>query len=113
MGLRMTLYQWRHMPADMVVNDYIACPLVIHSTGFGLSEDVDIVSTDETSDVVSRQFHPQIVNPEDIDKIQMPVVTYDREATPGATTRCARFSAASCPWSRWARRAPGSRPGTS
>jgi len=80
-GLRRTLYQWRHMPGDMVVHDYIACPLAIHSTGYGLSEDVDIVQTDETSDVVSRHFHPQIVEPADIEKIQMPVVTHDEEAT--------------------------------
>ncbi len=80
-GLRRLLYQWRHLPADMVVDDYMPCPLVVRSTGFGLAEDVDIVKTDETSDVVSRHFHPHIVNPEDVDKIQMPQVTYDREAT--------------------------------
>jgi hypothetical protein len=80
-GLRRTLYQWRHMPGDMVVSDYIACPLVVHSTGFGISEDVDIVRTDEASDVVSRHFHRQIVEPEDIQKIEMPQVTYDRAAT--------------------------------
>jgi hypothetical protein len=80
-GLRRLLYQWRHLPADMVVDDYITCPLVIHSTGFGVREDVDIVKTDESSDVVSRHFHPHIVNPEDIDKIKLPQVTYDRETT--------------------------------
>ncbi len=30
--LRQTLYQWRHMPADMIVNDYVECPLAIEST---------------------------------------------------------------------------------
>jgi hypothetical protein len=79
--LRRLLYQWRHFPADMVVDDYIPCPLVIRDSGFGLSEDVDIVRTDEQSDVVSRHFHPQIVEPEDIAKIRLPVVTYDRAAT--------------------------------
>jgi hypothetical protein len=47
-GLRQLIYQWKHLPADMIVDDYFACPLVIHSTGFGLSEDVDIAKTDET-----------------------------------------------------------------
>jgi len=79
--LRREIYKWKHMPADMVVNDYIPCPLVIHNTEFGISEDVDIVKTDETSDVVSRHFNPQIVNPEDIEKIKMPVITHDEEAT--------------------------------
>ncbi len=80
-GLRQLLYQWRHMPADMIVDDYITCPLVIHSTGVGLLEDVDIVKTDETNEIVSRRFHRQICQPEDIEKIKMPQVSYDREAT--------------------------------
>ena len=79
--LRRTLYQWRHMPGDMIVNDYIACPKVIHSTGFGIQEDVDIIRTDEASSVVSRHFHRQITEPEDIDKIKTPVVTYDAQTT--------------------------------
>ena len=41
--LRKTLYQWRHLPGDMVVNDYLVCPLAFHSTDFGIIEDVDIV----------------------------------------------------------------------
>jgi hypothetical protein len=80
-GLRRLLYQWRHMPADMIVDDHITCPLVIQSSGYGLSEDVDIAKTDEASDVVSRRFHRQIVEPEDLEKIQVPRVRVDRGAT--------------------------------
>jgi len=80
-GLRRTLYQWRHMPGDMIVDPYLSCPKVIHSTGLGLSEDVDIVRTDEASGIVSRHFHRQIVDPEDIAKIKDPVITYDQAAT--------------------------------
>ncbi|MBN2128536.1 MAG: hypothetical protein JW741_03535 [Sedimentisphaerales bacterium] len=79
--LRKELYQWRHLPADMVVSDYLACPLAIHSTDFGIVEDVDIVRTDETSDVVSRHFKIQIKDPEDIEKIQMPRVTHNERVT--------------------------------
>ena len=75
--LRRTLYQWRHMPGDMIVDDYVTCLKVIHTTGLGISEDVDIVKTDEASGIVSRHFHQQITEPEDIDKIKFPQVTYD------------------------------------
>ncbi len=78
---RKELYQWRHLPADMVVSDYLACPLAIHSTDFGIVEDVDVVKTDETSDVVSRHFKIQIKSPEDIEKIKMPHITHDEKAT--------------------------------
>ena len=79
--LRRTLYQWRHLPGDMVVDDFVPCPLAIHSTDFGIIEDVDVVRTDATSDVVSRHFNIQIRDFADLDKIRMPVVTHNEEAT--------------------------------
>jgi hypothetical protein len=79
--LRKTIYQWKHLPGDMVVNDYLACPLEIHSTDFGVIEDVDVVKTDDTSDVVSRHFNVQIAEPEDIEKIKMPKITHIEKAT--------------------------------
>jgi hypothetical protein len=79
--LRRTLYQWRHLPADMIVSDYLACPLAIHSTDFGIIEDVDIVRTDEASDIYSRHFHIQIRDFDDLEKIRMPVVTHNQRAT--------------------------------
>lgn len=79
--LRRLLYQWRHLPGDMVVNDHLTCPLAIHSTDFGIIEDVDVVLTDEANDVVSRHFNVQIKNPEDIEKIKMPVIHHNVEAT--------------------------------
>ena len=79
--LRRTLYQWRHLPGDMIVNDYLTCPLAIHSTDFGILEDVDVISTDPATDIVSRRFHIQIRDFPDLEKIRMPVVTHNREAT--------------------------------
>ncbi|MGO9309387.1 MAG: hypothetical protein ACLQDL_10235 [Spirochaetia bacterium] len=79
--LRRTLYQWRHMRGDMVVSDFIECPLAIHSTDFGILEEVDIARTDASNDIISRHFHIQIRKPKDIEKIRMPVVTHDEETT--------------------------------
>ena len=79
--LRRTLYQWRHMPGDMVVSDVIECPLAIHSTDFGILEEVDVAKTDAANEIVSRHFHIQIREPKDIEKIRMPVVTHDKETT--------------------------------
>ena len=79
--LRRTLYQWRHMPGDMLVSDFIECPLAIHSTDFGILEDVEIARTDAANEIYSRHFHIQIRDPGDIEKIRMPVVTHDEETT--------------------------------
>ncbi len=79
--LRKTIYQWQHLPGDMVVSDFLVCPLAIHSTDFGIIEDVDIVRTDESSDVVSRHFNIQIKEMEDIDKIKLPRISHNEQAT--------------------------------
>jgi hypothetical protein len=52
--LRRLLYQCRHLPGDMIVNDYLTCPLELHSANLRILEDVDIVKTDATSNVVPR-----------------------------------------------------------
>jgi hypothetical protein len=81
--LRSTIYQWKHMRGDMVVGPgpVFTSPLVIRDSGFGISEDVDIVRTDDTNDVVSRRFHVQMQDEKDLEKILMPVVTHDQQAT--------------------------------
>ncbi len=79
--LRRTLYQWRHMPGDMIVSPYLACPLAVHSTDFGIIEDVDVARTDAASDVVSRHFKIQIRDFADLEKIRAPAVTHNEAAT--------------------------------
>jgi hypothetical protein len=79
--MRKTLYQWKHMPGDMIINPWLDCPLSIHSTDFGIIEDVDIAVTDTASEIVSRHFKIQISDWRDLDKIKMPVVTHNEKAT--------------------------------
>jgi len=80
-SLRKTIYQWEHMPCDMIVNDYLDCPIVYHTTDFGILEDVDTVFTDEKNDIYSRHFKIQIKEPGDIEKIKLPVITNMEKAT--------------------------------
>ncbi len=79
--LRRTIYQSKHMPGDMVVNDYIECPKVFHSTDFGILEKVETAHTDDENDIYSRHFEIQISEPEDIEKIKLPKITYMEKAT--------------------------------
>jgi hypothetical protein len=79
--LRRTIYQWDHMPVDMVVEAKFYSPLVIHDSGFGIDEDVLVVQQDERSDIVSRDFRPQIDSERDLEKIKTPIVTHDQEAS--------------------------------
>jgi hypothetical protein len=91
-GLRKLLYQWRHLPGDMVINDYLTCPLVWRSSGIGMAPEEDTVSSDETSAVVSHRYKPQFLVEKDIEKIQTPRVTLERDATEEAyDTMCAVY----------------------
>ena len=80
-GMRRTLYKWRHYPGDMTVSGVSTQPYCISDTGFGIEEQVDIVRTDPSNSVVSRHFHIQIKDEDDIAKIKRPVITHDEEKT--------------------------------
>ncbi|MDL2236309.1 hypothetical protein LJC56_00530 [Christensenellaceae bacterium OttesenSCG-928-K19] len=79
--LRRTIYQARHMPGDMVVDDFFSCQKVFHSTDFGILEKVETAHTDDENEIYSRHFEIQIKEPEDILKIKMPKITYLEKAT--------------------------------
>lgn len=84
--LRRILYQWRHMRDDMVIESKILSPLVVHDTGFGIDAHViraegDTRDRDPAVITGAADFEPVIKNEEDIEKIQMPQVEVDREAT--------------------------------
>jgi Txe/YoeB family toxin of Txe-Axe toxin-antitoxin module len=80
MEIRRTIYRWENMRVDMVVEPKIVRPLVINNSGFGIEvEDADITTVD--SDVHSRHFHIQIKEEDDIQKIKMPKISYDEDAT--------------------------------
>jgi len=86
MQVRRILYQWRHMPGDMVLEPKVFCQLAVHDTGFGIK--ADIVSVEEDagygrSRVItgSSHFEPVIKSEEDIEKIEMPYVEVDWKST--------------------------------
>lgn len=75
--LRRLIYRWRHMRTDMVIEPFVYSKLAISDTGFGFDKKFDMLKTDSTSNIMSRQFHSQINTEEDIEKIQMPEVTHN------------------------------------
>jgi hypothetical protein len=77
-GLRQTIYWWRHMRGDLVVDPVIFCPLAVEHSGIGIQVDEDIAETDEANDVVSHHYHATIRDPEDIEKISFPNIGHNR-----------------------------------
>jgi hypothetical protein len=79
--LRSNIYKNRHIPADMVVPPFIPVNKVIRSTGNGISVQEEILSTDENNNIVSHKYEDILQTEEDLEKLHLPVITYDREET--------------------------------
>ena len=80
-GLRRTLYRWRHMRVDMVVEPVVRMHKVIRSTGFGFGVVQDLAVDDPRNDVVGHYYHDQIRTDEDIARIHAPELGLDEQAT--------------------------------
>ncbi len=79
--LRRTIYQWQHMRADMVVEPTLPCYLIINDNNFGITVKKRTAPESVSSDIVSKEFIPQIKDYDDIEKIKDPVVTLDSVST--------------------------------
>ena len=79
--LRRTLYSWKHMPADMVVEPTITVPKAITGATFGITTDEDRAVIDPANDVVGHQYHDQLRTEEDLQKICMPDARLDETET--------------------------------
>jgi hypothetical protein len=79
--LRRTLYQWNHMPADMVVAPETIMPKVIRMDGYGIRVEDTTEAIDPNNDVVSHSFVDQLTTEDDVQKIRAPRITFDQEAT--------------------------------
>jgi len=79
--LRRTLYQWKHMPGDMVVDPVFPSPFILKNSGFGIQIEADVLETEKDREIASRHFHNQFASDEDIAKIHDPVIEVDRART--------------------------------
>jgi hypothetical protein len=80
-GLRRTLYQWRHMRADMVVSPYVEIPKVIRGEGFGIQVVERAAVLDPRNDVYGHAYIDQVATDDDLRKIRTPELSLDEEAT--------------------------------
>ncbi len=80
-GLRRTIYQWKHMPVDMVVLPTIQIPKVIRSTGFGVEIVEERAIVDPENDIVGHCYMDQLKTEEDLQKIRAPQLELDAPAT--------------------------------
>lgn len=79
--LRTNIYKYKHMPADMFLRPYIPVSKVVRSTGNGVNVQEKILKTDANNSIVSHAYTDQFQSDEDLEKLKIPVITYDSEMT--------------------------------
>ncbi len=80
-GLRRTLYCWRHMPVDMVVDNNLDIGKGIQGAGLGIKAVDDRAVTDPENSVVGHHYIDQLKTEDDLAKIKMPEISLDKKAT--------------------------------
>ncbi|MEG0910290.1 MAG: hypothetical protein RSF70_01770 [Ruthenibacterium sp.] len=80
-NLRRKIYQFEHMPADMVLPPYLLLPHVLQDENyrmFGIATKESTSSADAASDVVSHEYINQFESIQDVDKIKYTDLRADR-----------------------------------
>ena len=80
-NFRALLFKYRVFPADMYLKTSVGVGKVVHSTGNGLKIREETLKSDHKTHIVSHAYADQLPDDAALEKIQMPVITYDEEAT--------------------------------
>lgn len=80
-GLRRTLYAWRHLRADMVVEPVVVVPKVIRDDGFGVGTLERTLAIDPHNEIVSHSYVDQLASEEEVLRIRPPEIALDEAAT--------------------------------
>ena len=79
--LRETLYRWNHIQDDRVVENKIRVPKAISNTGFGMHIQEDLIAGEPGTAANSHDYKDILKNEDDIEKIQIPKISEDKEAS--------------------------------
>ena len=83
-SLRRALYQWDHFQVDLVIPPAFHVPKRVRSTGIGVDvRDVQIKG-DTGAYIASHEYTDQLRTEDDLAKLKLPEVRYDRQATEAA-----------------------------
>jgi hypothetical protein len=81
MRLRRTLYSWKHMRADMVVEPAVEIGKVIRGWDFGVHMVEQRAVSDPKNDVVGHFYEDQLKTEAEVEKIRPPRISLDEQAT--------------------------------
>ena len=77
--LRRRLFQWKYFPADMILTPFIPVHKVILNSGMGLKVKENLLGSG--GNISSHEYSDQLSAPDDLEKIKLPVIAYDKKST--------------------------------
>lgn len=79
--LRRSLYYWRHLEVDNIIEATLPCYMIIKDKGVGISRKEKTLKMDNISNISSVKFIQQIKNEDDLQRIKTPLVQYCKNET--------------------------------
>jgi len=79
--MRRALFQYRHFPADMILQPYVGVGKRARSTGIGIGVKEHTIASGHATSIISHEYEDQLEDEAALEMIHPPVITYDQEAT--------------------------------
>ena len=79
--LRRALYQWEHFQVDLVIPPVFSVGKRSHSTGIGVTTDETQIKGDTGAYICAHQYKDVLSTEADLEKLQLPTITYAKDAT--------------------------------
>ena len=79
--LRISLYQWDHFQADYVIPPVFRIGKKIRSSGIGMGVQEDRIAGNTGTNIAAHKYKDQLNTEEDLEKLKIPVIKYDKEGT--------------------------------
>ncbi|MCL2835094.1 MAG: hypothetical protein FWD78_18145, partial [Treponema sp.] len=76
---RRTLYRWKYIQADMVVEDTFYVNKAYTDSGIGIEIREETISTNAKNNIVSHHYEDQLDTEEKVDALKLPVITAQPE----------------------------------
>ena len=79
--LRRSLYQWNHFQVDTVIPPEFRISKRIENSGIGIEVQETTVKGNTGTAIMSHKFLDQLNTEEDLEKLKLPVISYDKSGT--------------------------------
>ena len=79
--MRRQLFQYKHFPGDMFLQNYVGVGKVVHSTGIGIGVKEHTVASGHATSIISHEYEDQLEDEESLEMIHPPLLICDEEAT--------------------------------